>query len=94
MRADRLYLTLAKAIEESPIIPPCQNTDPEIWFGDKDEGYHFTNTARKLCGICPAMQACAEYAINAPELFGIWGGLTPKERVRIRNRGVGRPKAA
>lgn len=94
MNRDQAYLKLANALKRSPIIPPCQNTDPEIWFGDKDEGYHYTNMARKLCGMCPAMQACSEYAIIAIEDHGVWGGLTPRERQNIRAGKPGRPKAA
>ena len=89
MKPYRLYENLIKAIESSEIIPPCMNTDPEVWFGDREEGYHNTNAARKLCGMCPAKQACAEYAIAAPETHGVWGGLTPRERLSIRTRRYG-----
>jgi WhiB family redox-sensing transcriptional regulator len=94
MNEMNLYLKLQKAIEESPVVVPCQNTDPEIWFGDREDGYHYARLARELCGLCPARQACAEYAIASNEPHGFWGGLSPKERQAIRNRGRGRPRAA
>lgn len=81
---ERLYLALAKAINEAPVLPPCQVTDPELWFGDQDEGYHYTKTAKEFCNQCPVRRQCLEYAIAAPEVFGIWGGTTPRERQNIR----------
>lgn len=88
MEVERAYLRLAKAIHESPIVVPCNNTDPELWFGDQAEGYDHSLVAKKLCKACPARKACAEYAIVAKEQYGIWGGLSPKQRSRIRNQKV------
>jgi WhiB family transcriptional regulator, redox-sensing transcriptional regulator len=89
MEVETAYLRLAKAIHESPIVVPCNNTDPEIWFGDQEEGYDYSALAKQLCKACPARKPCAEYAIVAKEQFGIWGGTSPKQRQRIRN-----PRAA
>lgn len=86
MEVEQAYLRLAKAIHESPIVVPCNNTDPEIWFGDQYEGYDHSQVAKKLCAACPARKPCAEYAIVAKEQYGIWGGLSPKQRSRIRNQ--------
>lgn len=89
----RAYLKLAKAIEKAKSIPPCMNTDPELWYGDKDEGYHYTRTAKQLCSQCPVQTECLTYALEAREVFGIWGGMTPKERQALRSRRM-RPNAA
>jgi len=48
--------------------------------------------AKKLCESCPVITECAEYAINAMEPYGVWGGLSPRERVAVRGLGRGRPK--
>ena len=89
MEVERAYLRLAQAMAESPIVPPCTNTDPEIWFGGQEEGYDYSRLAKQLCKMCPARKPCAEYAIVAKERYGIWGGLSPKQRQQARN-----PKAA
>ena len=97
MNAQRLYLKLAKAIEEAPTIPTCMTTDPELFFPEVGQNYHSSRELRwalDMCKICPVRQECGEYAIAAYETHGIWGGLTPKERQQIRNRGKGRPKLA
>lgn len=58
---------------------PC--ADPGIrdaWTGTATE----QATAARLCLDCPVMEACARYAVTAPETFGIWGGMTVAERKR------------
>jgi WhiB family transcriptional regulator, redox-sensing transcriptional regulator len=39
--------------------------------------------ARKICAPCPVKQECLDYALEKGERFGIWGGLTTRERNRI-----------
>lgn len=36
--------------------------------------------ARKLCGRCSVRVECLDYAISTKEGFGIWGGLSERER--------------
>ena len=88
MDAQRIYLRLQKEIEEAPIIPPCQTTDPELWFGvNEREGYYQQShykEAKQLCSICPVAKTCLEYALVANETEGVWGGLTPQERKDMR----------
>jgi WhiB family transcriptional regulator, redox-sensing transcriptional regulator len=85
MNAERIYLQLAKAIEEADDIPPCQTTDPEIWFSDDQEGSgtHY-RLAKQLCAECPVADLCLEYSLASEEQFGVWGGLTPRERRAMR----------
>jgi WhiB family redox-sensing transcriptional regulator len=88
-RAMQKWNELMDAIDEAPIVVPCQNTDPELWFGDavnenswEDHGARY-KIARELCGICPVRQQCLQYALTQREEYGMWGGLTPKERLQI-----------
>lgn len=41
--------------------------------------------AAKICNKCDHILECAEWGINK-ERWGIWGGLTPKERQNIRRK--------
>lgn len=43
-----------------------------------------TKRGKAICADCPVRQECADYAIEHRELFGIWGGLSERERRRIR----------
>jgi WhiB family redox-sensing transcriptional regulator len=40
--------------------------------------------AKSVCRRCPVQHDCLDYAITENEQFGIWGGLNPSERDRIR----------
>lgn len=88
MNAQQLYIKLQKEIEEAPVIPPCQTSDPDAWFGAVDplETFHTATykEAKKLCGMCPVQDTCLAYAMEANEPEGVWGGLTPDERKKMR----------
>jgi WhiB family redox-sensing transcriptional regulator len=84
MNEQQLYMKLQKEIEEAPSIPPCQTSDPEVWFGFNEEKTSYYKTAKKLCGFCPVQNTCLEYALAANEVDGVWGGLTPDERKKMR----------
>lgn len=87
MKTMQLYLELARRIEEAPTIPPCQDSDPEAWFSE-DGMLEAGRQAKKMCQRCPVVDACATYAIEAQEMFGVWGGMTALERRKIRQRRV------
>lgn len=40
--------------------------------------------ARRYCFECPVQGDCLIYALQNNESFGVWGGLTPEERIRAR----------
>jgi len=63
----------------------CAQTDPELFFPDESKNPRLAiNLARKLCGSCSFKEPCLEYAVNYPELVGIWAGTTQRQRQDIR----------
>lgn len=41
--------------------------------------------AKAICWErCPVREQCLQFAIETPELHGLWGGLTPKQRRPLR----------
>lgn len=52
---------------------------PEAW----DEG---NIESKQLCKGCPVMSECLSYALKNNEKYGIWGGMTPKERRKLRRQ--------
>lgn len=85
MTAERLYLKLRDDIEKSRSIPPCQTTDPELWYGESGEDRLNYKPAKQFCSRCPVIDVCLAYALEANELDGVWGGLSPLERRDMRN---------
>ena len=87
MRTDKLYLELGNAIQRARSIPPCMGSDPDAWFPELHQANaREVKVAKNLCGQCPVQKECLIYAMGNPELQGIWGGLTPRERSVLRPR--------
>ena len=61
----------------------CAQTDPEAFFPEKGGS---TRDAKKICGSCEVRNHCLEYALENDERFGIWGGLSERERRKLRKR--------
>lgn len=61
----------------------CAQTDPEAFFPEKGGS---TREAKKICALCPVRAQCLEYALKNDERFGIWGGLSERERRKLRKR--------
>jgi WhiB family transcriptional regulator, redox-sensing transcriptional regulator len=55
----------------------CAQADPEAWFPEKGES---TRLAKVICRRCPVKAPCLEYALARNERFGVWGGLSERER--------------
>ncbi len=62
----------------------CAETDPEAFFPNKGES---TSAAKAVCAGCSARGDCLAYALERNERFGVWGGLSERER-RVLRRGA------
>jgi len=63
----------------------CAQTDPEAFFPEKGGS---TREAKRVCLSCEVRVECLEYALENDERFGIWGGLSERERRRVKKRAV------
>jgi len=63
----------------------CAQTDPEAFFPEKGGS---TREAKKVCVSCEVRAECLEYALENDERFGIWGGLSERERRKLKRRVV------
>ena len=61
----------------------CAQTDPEAFFPEKGGS---TRDAKKICGGCEVKAQCLDYALENDERFGIWGGLSERERRKLKKR--------
>lgn len=48
-----------------------------FYQGDRTE-------AKQVCATCPVREPCLDWAMGTGEQEGVWGGLTPEERRRLR----------
>ncbi|GAA3601072.1 hypothetical protein GCM10022237_39610 [Nocardioides ginsengisoli] len=72
------YLQLPGTWSESGL---CAQTDPEAFFPEKGGS---TRDAKKVCEGCPVIAECLAYALDHNERFGIWGGLSERERRKLQ----------
>ena len=63
----------------------CAQTDPEAFFPEKGGS---TREAKRICSGCEVRAECLDYALAHDERFGIWGGLSERERRRLRRPAV------
>ena len=61
----------------------CAQTDPEAFFPEKGGS---TREAKRVCATCEVKSECLEYALANDERFGIWGGLSERERRKLKKR--------
>lgn len=61
----------------------CAQTDPEAFFPEKGGS---TREAKRICQACSVRDECLEFALEHDERFGIWGGLSERERRRLKKR--------
>jgi WhiB family transcriptional regulator, redox-sensing transcriptional regulator len=61
----------------------CLGVDPDLFFPERGAS---TKEAKSVCGGCEVRMECLEYALRHGEKFGIWGGMSERERRRIRRQ--------
>jgi WhiB family redox-sensing transcriptional regulator len=59
----------------------CMGVDPELFFPERGSS---TREAKEVCRGCVVRQDCLDFAIANGEKFGIWGGMSERERRRVR----------
>jgi WhiB family redox-sensing transcriptional regulator len=66
----------------------CLGVDPDLFFPERGGS---TREAKEVCRGCVVRKDCLQYALDNSEKFGIWGGLSERERRRLRRRRNGAP---
>ena len=70
----------------------CMGVDPDLFLPERGAS---TREAKEVCRGCVVREDCLEYALANGEKFGIWGGLSERERRRLRRaRALSRRAAA
>lgn len=61
----------------------CRGMDPEMFYVERGDSAGL-KAARAVCRACDVQAECLAYAVNNGEKFGVWGGLSEKQRRTIR----------
>src|ERR1700732_1043227 len=63
----------------------CMGVAPDLFFPERGSS---TREAKEVCRGCIVREDCLEFAIANGEKFGIWGGMSERERRRVRRARV------
>jgi WhiB family redox-sensing transcriptional regulator len=63
----------------------CRGADADLFFPERGAS---TKKAKAICAACTVRVQCLEYAITHGEKFGIWGGMSERERRRVRRERI------
>jgi len=63
----------------------CGQTDPEAFFPPKGSA---ATDAKKVCARCDVRAECLDYALRTNQRYGIYGGLSERERRKLRKGGT------
>lgn len=66
----------------------CLNEDPELFFpvGNTGPALMQIAEAKKVCRECPVREPCLQWALDAGQDHGVWGGMSEDERRALRRR--------
>ena len=77
----------------SPLLPveiqpwyeraACLDKNADCFFPEKGGS---TREAKRICSRCEVKADCLEFALGKDERFGIWGGLSERERRKLKRR--------
>ena len=59
----------------------CAGMNPDLFFPARGEA---SAPAKAVCAPCEVKERCLNYAIEGGERFGVWGGMSERERRRVR----------
>lgn len=61
----------------------CLGVDADLFFPERGAS---TREAKEVCRSCVVREECLEYALQNSEKFGIWGGMSERERRKLRRQ--------
>lgn len=71
----------------------CLAADPSLFFPEKGgNAYSEAQMAKDVCNgddggpVCSVRAACLDWALSNNERFGVWGGLSERERRMFRRQ--------
>lgn len=78
-------------------LAACRHTEPELFFpaasaGTVDLSNAQAERAKAVCRACPVRRECLQFALATRQSYGIWGGMSERERrVAQAKPGLTRP---
>lgn len=58
----------------------CKGSQPDFYLDQGGTQRKKINKAKAICNVCPVIDDCLDFIKKDQDHYGIWAGLTPKER--------------
>jgi WhiB family redox-sensing transcriptional regulator len=70
----------------------CRSEDPELFFPITSSGPSTAQiaAAKAVCQGCGVQSQCLHYALESRQSYGVWGGTSEEERLRMTPAGPAR----
>lgn len=79
--AEQITVTLLGPDGEWADHAACLDAEPDTFFPEKGGS---TAAAKVICSGCAVREPCLDYALANSERYGVWGGLSERERRLLR----------
>ncbi|SBT64246.1 Transcription factor WhiB [Micromonospora sediminicola] len=75
-------------LDDPDVVPACAGVDSALFFPTREDSAAAAETANRYCRACPVRTPCRQWALRQSpnDLYGIWGGTTREDRLRIHRR--------
>ena len=74
-----VYITPSR--DDWGAVANCNGFDPDLFFPERGAS---SEEAKAVCRGCVVREPCLEYALQSGEKHGIWGGMSERQRRRLR----------
>lgn len=66
----------------------CRWIDPDLFWpqGESAPARRQAEEAKAVCAKCPVRTQCLEWAVETRQDFGVWGGMSERERRALHRR--------
>lgn len=92
MTADEILSLLERPAWQA--YAECRGLGPKRFYPGQGAQGQDVDKIKAICRSCPVREECLDYAINRPEEYGIWGGLSGRQLQRERARRRRQERAA
>lgn len=62
----------------------CKGVATDLFYLERGCSANDIRAAKAVCGKCPVIKQCLDYAVENFETIGIWGGTSEVERRSMR----------
>jgi WhiB family redox-sensing transcriptional regulator len=64
----------------------CRDVPTDTFYPERGDPLG-TGPAKRICAGCPVRAECLADALERGDPWGVWGGLSERERRRLKRRG-------